>query len=256
MSGQVELREAVNGKLILRGVASWTGVWYSIGAGQEEKILPSAFKRSLEEDPDVSLLISHGAGGSLPLARTRPKEAPSLRLGEDHEGLVCEADLNPRDSDVQNLRAKSENSPLEMSFAFRCTDDAWDQTMTRREVKGVSLHRGDVSVVGSGANEHTNMEISERSSTLTLEQRQARAEKLIGRVAGPDPFASFTGRATSAETCNRCEGRGEISLPCPNCSSTGEAEDGATGRSRAAFLSGFPDLNRYRQELDLLKARK
>jgi len=178
----LELRESANGRVVLRGLASRTDVWYPIGRDQQELIRPGAFGRTLAEGPDVCLRIEHSA---LPLARSTSKTGtPSLELSEGSEGLHFTASLNLADPDVQSLRAKAENVDLQCSFAFRCNADSWDDRMERREVHEVNLHKGDVSIVAYGANEQTSVAISERGAS-TLEERRACADRLAGRVAGP-----------------------------------------------------------------------
>src|ERR1019366_4615810 len=97
-----------------------------------------------------ALLIEHQG---LPLGRTaRASSKPNLALTEDPEGLFVEADLNPADPRIAELRAVAEHSDLQMSFSFKCTSDSWNDDFTRREVKGIGLHRGDVTICTYGAN--------------------------------------------------------------------------------------------------------
>lgn len=166
-----EIREE-NGKLVFRGYASLTGVPYPVGRF-EETIAPGAFKRTLGEDPDVSLLINHDG---LPIARTK---AGTLRLAEDERGLRVDADLDERDPDVQRVKAKMESGSLDgqMSFAFRCNDDVWSDDMSERTVRSLTLHRGDVSIVTHGASPSTYSEIAYRSMQGWLD-----AEQRAGKV--------------------------------------------------------------------------
>lgn len=176
----VELREAADGKLALRGHASVVEHWYPVGHF-DEKINRGAFRRTLSEDPHVVLLINHGRDGGLPLASTRSSGgAPTLRLSEDARGLFTEADLHPRDPRVQSLRATAEQMPLEMSFGFAVTSDSWSEDRTKREVKGVNLNKGDVTVCPFGANDATSVTVDTRAGVLTLEQRNVIVEQLKG----------------------------------------------------------------------------
>jgi hypothetical protein len=199
MSG-VELRQESDGRWTLTGHASVTGVYYPIGNGVQEQIAKGAFRGALAESPDVSLLVSHGEGGSLPLARTKSANGgnATLRLSEDSVGLACVATLNPADPDVQSLAAKAEHFPLEMSFAFRCNRDSYNAAMDRRTVHEVNLHRGDISVVGSGANQATSFSISQREAATTLEMRRELADRRAGHVYGTGSPASFDGIAHEA----------------------------------------------------------
>jgi HK97 family phage prohead protease len=164
LSGEVELRDAASGRgLTLEGYASRVNHWYQVGRFRE-RVLPQAFRRCLSEDPDVSLLLAHGAAGSgLPLARTR---AGNLRLAEDSLGLAVDASLDQRDPDVQLLRAKMDAGMIDgMSMAFTVTSDDWNADLTERTLRSVSLHRGDVSVCLFGANDLATAELVARQAT-------------------------------------------------------------------------------------------
>jgi HK97 family phage prohead protease len=175
----IELRSNGESGLTLEGYASTFRVWYPIGVGVEERMRFGAFKRSLAEGPAVALRVEHSA---LPLAHTK---GGSLQLSEDGTGLLTVASLNPRDPDVQSLRAKAENSPLQMSFAFRCNKDSWNEDRSRREVVEAGLHKGDVSIVCYGANEATSLSIDARAGASSLEERRAFGERIRGYTGGP-----------------------------------------------------------------------
>ena len=123
--------------------------------------------------------VEHSA---LPLAHTK---GGTLQLSEDQTGLLTVANLNERDPHVQSLRAKAENSPLQMSFAFRCNKDSWNEDRSRREVIEAGLHKGDVSIVCYGANEATSLSIDARAGASSLEQRRLFAERIRGYTGGP-----------------------------------------------------------------------
>jgi HK97 family phage prohead protease len=115
-----------------------------------ERIAPTAFGRTLREDPDVVLVVNHEG---LPLARTK---SGTLRLSTDQVGLRVDAELDPEDPDVRALLPKMRRGDVdEMSFAFRVNDQVWSSDYTDRLITEVNLHRGDVSVVTFGANPHT-----------------------------------------------------------------------------------------------------
>jgi uncharacterized protein len=144
---------------------------YSVGL-YEEVITRGAFKRSLASSAlDCVLRMEHV---DLPIARTTGKitlqdgtEQATLVLSEDPEGLRVEALLDPEDPDVQRLVPKMRRKDLnEMSFAFRCIDDAWSDDYGLRTVRLAEIHRGDVSIVTYGASQDT-------SSTLRTEETAA-----------------------------------------------------------------------------------
>jgi HK97 family phage prohead protease len=84
------------------------------------------------------------------MARTK---SGTLLLSSDSTGLYAEATLNPSRPDVQIVRAAIQDGDMdEMSFAFRATKQSWNEDYSAREIQGVNLHQGDVSVVNYGAN--------------------------------------------------------------------------------------------------------
>lgn len=155
---QFELRATDDGSVLkFSGYASLTETPYPVSF-YTETIKRGAFKQTLGQSPDVQLLINHGEGGSgMPIART----GKNMTLVEDARGLKVDADLDPEDPDVQLLARKMKNGLIDqMSFAFQCTDnDAWNPDYTERNIKSVSIHRGDVSVVNQGASEATTASI-------------------------------------------------------------------------------------------------
>jgi uncharacterized protein len=164
----MELREVetASGEQVLRltGYASRTEVPYEVGF-YTEVIKRGAFKRTLGEDPDVQLLVNHEG---LPLARTR---SGTLQLSEDDMGLRVQADLDPEDPDVQRLARKMRRGDIDqMSFAFRATDQVWNEDFTRRDITAASIHRGDVSVVNMGANEAATAAIRSREALEALQR--------------------------------------------------------------------------------------
>ncbi len=170
----LELREA--GETVhFSGYASTFSVPYAVGDFTEE-IAPGAFKRTLSETSlDTVLNLDHGRGGSgLPLARTK---SGTLSLVEDTRGLKVDADLDRTDPDVQAVRPKLARGDLsEMSFAFLCTADSWNEDRSHRTVRGVSLHRGDVSIVTTGANGDT-------TATMRSLELRALAKYSVGERA-------------------------------------------------------------------------
>ena len=200
---RVELREAIaDGKRSLEfdGYASLTDTPYEV-SGFTETISRGAFKRTLGANPDVQLLINHGSGGSgMPIART----GVNMTLNEDAKGLHVLADLDPEDPDVQLLSRKMSGGLLnQMSFAFRATDDEWNDDWTDRNIRSVDIHRGDVSVVTQGASSATNASIRTEDALNAL-----RAVGVDGFIDALDEWRQFTllpmedraGKALSAAT--------------------------------------------------------
>jgi len=110
-----------------------------------ETIREGAFKRTLGNDPLVSFVWMHDMGTVM--AQTRGK---GLVLGADPH-LSVSADVQRSDPDAQRLEAKSRAGLASaMSFAFRVTDQTWNDDYTERDILAVELHGGDVSAIATG----------------------------------------------------------------------------------------------------------
>jgi HK97 family phage prohead protease len=158
----METRDTSDGMVRFSGYASVTERPYEV-ASWTETIARGAFRRTLSEDPDVMLLINHGEGGGLPLARTK---SGTMSLSEDARGLRVDADLNADDPDVRALVPKLQRGDVdEMSFAFRVTDQTWSEDRSERLIRGVVLHKGDVSIVTRAANDSATGGLVARSRT-------------------------------------------------------------------------------------------
>jgi HK97 family phage prohead protease len=175
----VEVREEDDGAVSFNGYATVFNrnyeVFDSYGMFQE-RIAPSAFDRTLREEPDVVLVINHAG---LPLARTK---SGTLRLEPDAIGLRVFAELDQGDPDVQALLPKMRRGDVdEMSFAFRVVDDVWTEDYSEREITQVNLHRGDVSVVTFGANPHTMAMVRAALADESVREQLA-ADPQVARV--------------------------------------------------------------------------
>lgn len=150
---EFELRDASNGTLHFTGYAAVWDTPYEVTdrfGTFTEVVARGALARTLGRKPDVVLNINHDG---LPLARTT---AGTLRLGADDHGFHVEADLEPRDPDVESVRYKLERGDLtDMSWAFRVIDDVWSEDDTHRMIREANIHGGDVSIVTTGANPAT-----------------------------------------------------------------------------------------------------
>jgi HK97 family phage prohead protease len=150
---EFEVREAKNGLLHFSGHAAVFDQPYEVTDRYgvfTEIIERNALARTLSRNPDVVLNINHDG---LPLARTT---SGTLRIGADARGLYVEADLEPKDPDVDRIRHKLERGDMsDMSWAFRVTVDEWSEDETQRNVQEVNIDGGDVSIVTTGANRNT-----------------------------------------------------------------------------------------------------
>ncbi|MHB1845334.1 MAG: HK97 family phage prohead protease [Deltaproteobacteria bacterium] len=216
------------------GYASVTESAYDLG-WYSETIARGAFEKTLRERPDVVLNLQHGSAGSgLPIARTT---SGTLRLSEDNHGLRAEADLDPEDADVQLASRKLARGDLDgqMSFAFQVVRDEWTKDYSKRTIREVSLHQGDVSIVVAGANPATSGGLRSRPSTQSERSRMAssirRGRTVVTSRAftiseGPFGYRAPSLDAPEPEACHRCHGEGSIVLQgkqvtCPQCKGTG-----------------------------------
>ncbi|MEZ5119669.1 MAG: HK97 family phage prohead protease [Candidatus Nanopelagicales bacterium] len=159
----VEIRSTDAGDaLVFSGVASATErayeMWDMFGP-YTEIVSHDAFDASLaRDDLDVPLVLDHRQ-----LRRIARTTLGTLRLSMTEPGLTVDADLDGRDLDVQYIVPKLRAGLIdEMSFAFRIVSGQWSPDYTEYRITEVDLHRGDVAIVGWGANPHTTAELRQQ----------------------------------------------------------------------------------------------
>jgi len=143
------------GMLNFQGYASVTDTpyemydWYG---PYEETVESGAFTKTLKKlNLDVPLCLQHDS-----LRRIARTTNGTLRLSEDTRGLFVDADLYPNDADVLYIQPKIEQRLIdEMSFKFRIVEGWWSDDFTQFRIVEVDIDRGDVAIVGYGANPHT-----------------------------------------------------------------------------------------------------
>ncbi|MGN7703510.1 HK97 family phage prohead protease [Cellulosimicrobium sp. 22601] len=131
-----------------RGYEMWD--WYG---PYTEIVSEAAGAESLARaDLDVPLVLQHQS-----LRRIARTTNGTLLLAEDETGLRVEApELDPRDQDVAYIAPKIRAELVdEMSFMFRITLGQWSPDYTEYRIQKYDIHRGDVAIVGYGANPHT-----------------------------------------------------------------------------------------------------
>lgn len=103
-------------------------------------------------DLDVPLVLAHDQ-----LRRIARTTNGTLTLTEDDAGLRVEAALDIADADVAYIVPKLRARLIdEMSFAFRIESGQWSPDYTEYRITRYDIHRGDVAIVGYGANPHTD----------------------------------------------------------------------------------------------------
>ncbi len=144
------------------GLASVTGqgyTMYDFFGEYEEEVQVGAFEVTLAyAGLDVPLVIDHTS--SRRIARTGNPISP-VQLEEITEGEVTGLQttaptLQLSDPDTAYVVPKLESGLLdEMSFRFSIEAGRWNEEFTKYTIQRVNIHRGDVSIVGYGANPHT-----------------------------------------------------------------------------------------------------
>jgi len=181
---ELELRSD-EGQPIIEGYAAVFNSQTSLGQF-DEMILPGAFKRTLEADPDVRATIEH-EGGLTTIGRTRNN---TLFLAEDAKGLrvkIFPPKTQAGKDAVELVRGGYVN---QMSFAFRVPKggDEWKagkDGRSMRLLKSVDLHDGDVAIVAYPAYAATSAEA------------RAKAEEMatVDGVGGVDTAAGGPGES-------------------------------------------------------------
>ncbi|MFA7117111.1 MAG: HK97 family phage prohead protease [Bacteroidales bacterium] len=189
----LQIREAGSTGLQFRGYASVTDASYEMWdmfGPYAELVSPGAFAKTLgTPELDVPLVLQHQD-----LRRIARTTNGSLRLTEDDNGLLVEADLDPEDRDVDYIVPKLRSGLIdEMSFKFRITSGQWSPDWMEYHINEVDIHRGDVAIVGYGANPHTAGASIRHGDPLalvrSLDEEQARTV-----------LAALTARLTPATT--------------------------------------------------------
>lgn len=132
---------------------------YDVFGPYTEVVTAGAGARSLNRsDLDVPLVLAHDQ-----LRRIARTVNGTLILNEDDAGLhVLAPNLDPNDFDVayiaSKLRVNETGRSLidEMSFAFRIQRGMWSPDWTEYRIDEYEIHRGDVAIVGFGANPTTS----------------------------------------------------------------------------------------------------
>lgn len=179
--------------LYFTGLASSTNSPYEMydAAGPYQEIVaPGAFQASLAlgDQLDVPLVIQHT--DIRRIARTTiPVGMPGhLQLSESSAGLVCLAQLDPADPDVQYVIGKIQSGLVsEMSFRFEITSGEWSPDYSQFVINSASLQRGDVSICGYGANPNTFAAMSRSAQPMSDDAARKLYDQLRSRFEAPAP---------------------------------------------------------------------
>jgi hypothetical protein len=153
----VQVRDATDGgTLEFRGHASVYEqayeMWDMFGPYTEIVTQGAGTDSLARGDLDVPLVLGHDQ-----LRRLARTTTGTLILSEDETGLSVHAPaLDPADHDVAYIAPKLRAGLIdEMSFAFRIESGQWSPDYTEYRINRYDIHRGDVAIVGYGANPYT-----------------------------------------------------------------------------------------------------
>lgn len=178
---QVEVRRTEDGDPEIVGYATVYEVPYEVMGGPPwgwtETIARGAADKSVREQDEVYLFFDHEG---LPLSATK---AGTLTLASDQLGLYNESTPDTRSAWSMEIVNRLERRELDaMSFAFRATQQSWNDDYTERTITEVKLY--DVSVVSFPANPATVVQLrgdrptDPASHGLSLSLARAQAEAL------------------------------------------------------------------------------
>lgn len=157
---QLEMRAAGDTGLDFYGLASayeTPYVMYDFFGEYTEVVTAGAGAVSLARTGlDVPLVLQHDS-----LRRIARTTNGTLTLTETDAGLeVFAPGLDANDADVAYIAPKIRAGLIdEMSFMFRIVRGHWSPDYTEYRIDEYNIHRGDVAIVGYGANPYTSSEL-------------------------------------------------------------------------------------------------
>lgn len=131
-------------------------MWDMFGPYTEQVTSGAGAASLAREDLDVPFVLAHDSLRRI--ARTTNGTLTLTEREEDGvEGLHVDAPaLDPADRDVDYIAPKLRSGLVdEMSFRFRIVAGEWSPDWMEYHINEYDIHRGDVAIVGYGANPHT-----------------------------------------------------------------------------------------------------
>lgn len=175
VSARIEVRAAGDdgGLLHFAGEASVYERGYTMWDqfGPYTEVVSAGAARDLDRpDLDVPLVLDHDS-----LRRIARTTNGTLILTQDDEAFRVDAPaLDPDDADVAYIVPKIRAGLVdEMSFMFRIADGLWSPDYEEFRINGFEVHRGDVAIVGYGANPFTTGQLRAPAARDTSRLRMA-----------------------------------------------------------------------------------
>lgn len=179
----VQVRDAADGSTLeFRGHASVYEqayeMWDMFGPYTEIVSAGAGTDSLARGDLDVPLVLGHDQ-----LRRLARTTTGTLALTEDDTGLSVYAPaLDPADYDVAYIAPKLRSGLIdEMSFAFRIESGQWSPDYTEYRINRYDIHRGDVAIVGYGANPYTGANLRQPAAAPTSSRARALLEIALAR---------------------------------------------------------------------------
>lgn len=122
--------------------------------------LAAGAKSLANPDLNVPLVLGHDSLRRLACTTIAAGQIGALTLSETSDGLQVDApSIDARDADAAYIMPKLRSGLIdEMSFMFRIIDGQWSPDYTEFRINAYDIDRGDVSIVGFGANPATTAE--------------------------------------------------------------------------------------------------
>lgn len=161
------------------GLASVTGQFYRMWdmfGEYDEQVVVGAFEQTLaQSDLSTPLVLSHDSMRRMALTGNAisPLELSELTDGATTGLQSIAPTMQLSDADTAYIVPKLEAGLIdEMSFRFVIEEGRWSEDFTQYSIQRVNIHRGDVAIVGYGANPLT-AGAGLRSKPLSMASRVA-----------------------------------------------------------------------------------
>jgi HK97 family phage prohead protease len=143
-------------------------MWDMFGPYTEVVAAGAGSESLARADLDVPLVLGHDQ-----LRRLARTTTGTLVLSEDDNGLsVLAPQLDPSDVDVAYITPKLRAGLIdEMSFAFRIESGQWSPDYSEYRINRYDIHRGDVAIVGYGANPYTGANVRQPAAAPSSRAR-------------------------------------------------------------------------------------